>query len=67
MFFAPMLDAVTMPDGFTVVVTAVFSTISQVVTTIKTEPLLLIPIGVGFAGAAIGLAKGLMGVRRKHK
>lgn len=61
------MNTVTMPEGFTAVVTAVFSTIGNVVTTITAQPLLLIPIGVGFAGAAIGLAKSLMGTRRRRR
>lgn len=61
------LDAVTMPEAFTAVVTQVFTTLGSVVSTISSQPLLLIPVGVGFAGAAIGLAKSLMGTRRKRK
>ena len=59
--------AVTMGESFLAVVSQVFTTMGQVVTTISTQPLLLIPVGVGFAGAAIGLAKGLMGVRRRRR
>lgn len=59
--------AVTMGEAFTTVVSTVFSTMGNVVTTIKSEPLLLIPVGIAFAGAAIGLAKGLMGTRRKRR
>lgn len=61
------MNTVTMPEAFTAVVTAVFTTLGNVVTTIANQPLLLIPVGVGFAGAAIGLAKGLMGTRRKRR
>jgi hypothetical protein len=56
-----------MPQAFTSVVTAVFTTMTTVVTTIADSPLLLIPVGVGFAGSAIGLAKSLMGTRRKRR
>ena len=57
---------VTMGEAFTTVLSAVWSGIGGVVTTVKAEPLLLIPVGVGFAGACIGLAKSLMGIRRKR-
>lgn len=57
---------VTMGEAFTTVLSAVWTGIGGVVTTIKAEPLLLIPVGVGFAGACIGLAKSLMGSRRRR-
>lgn len=60
-------DAVVMPEAFTAVVTQVFTTIGNVVTTITTQPLLLIPVGIGFAGAAIGLARKLMGTGKKKR
>lgn len=59
------MEPVTMGTSFTAVVSAVFTTIGDVVTTITDKPILLIPIGVAFAGAGIGLAKSLMGIRRK--
>lgn len=42
------------------VVTAMFGYMSEVVTTIVDEPLLLIPVGIFVAGAGIGLAKRLI-------
>ena len=57
---------VTMGEAFTTVLAQVWTGIGGVVTTVKSEPLLLIPVGVAFAGACIGLAKGLMGVRRRR-
>lgn len=57
---------VTMGEAFTTVLSQVWTGIGGVVTTVKAEPLLLIPVGVAFAGACIGLAKGLMGVRRRR-
>lgn len=57
----------TIPAAFTAVVSEVFTTIGSVVTTISSQPLLLIPVGVGFAGAAIGLARKLMGSRRGRR
>ena len=57
---------VTMSAAFTAVLGAVWDGIGGVVDTIKAEPLLLIPVGVAFAGACIGLAKSLMGSRRRR-
>ena len=56
-----------MGTGFTTVIAEVWTQIGQVVTTITASPLLLIPVGMGFAGGVIGLAKGLMGTRRKRR
>lgn len=56
-----------MPEAFDTVLTAVFNTLGTVVTTIVGSPLLLIPVGVGFAGASIGLAKRLMGTSRRRR
>lgn len=61
------MTPVTMGEAFLAVVTQVFTTMGNVVTTITTQPLLLIPVGVGFAGSVIGLAKSLMGTRRKRR
>ena len=41
--------------------TCVWEQIGEVVTTITTTPLLLIPVGIFVAGAAIGLAKRFIG------
>ena len=54
-------------EYFQTVLSAVWAGIGGVVTTISSTPLLLIPVGVAFAGACIGLAKGLMGVRRRKR
>lgn len=56
-----------MGASFLAVLTQVFSTMGDVVTTISSQPLLLIPVGVGFAGSVIGLAKSLMGTKRKRR
>lgn len=53
--------------AFTTVLGEIWTGIGGVVTTIKTEPLLLIPIGLMFAGACIGLAKKLMGSGRRKR
>lgn len=47
--------------------TAVWGGITGVVDTITGQPLLLIPVGFTFAGGAIGLAKSLMGTRRRRR
>lgn len=49
------------------VLTAIWTAVGSVVTTIGTTPLLLIPVGFVFAGAAVGLAKGLMGSKRRRR
>lgn len=43
------------------VATFLWEQIGEVVTTITTTPLLLIPVGIFVAGAAIGLAKRFIG------
>lgn len=56
-----------MPELFTTVTTAVWDGVGDVVTTISSNALMLIPIAVGFAGSLIGLAKGLLGFRRRRR
>lgn len=56
-----------MGTGFTTVIAEVWSQIASVVTTITSQPLLLIPVGLGFAGGVIGLAKKLMGTGRRRR
>lgn len=56
-----------MGTGFTTTLAEVWSGIGTVVTTITGQPLLLIPVALGFAGGVIGLAKGLMGTRRRRR
>lgn len=46
-----------MPENFTTVVTEVWSQISNCMTTVTGSPILLIGVGVSFAGAVIGLTK----------
>lgn len=53
--------------AFGTILSEVWSGIGSVVDTIKTEPLLLIPIALLFAGACIGLAKKLMGTGKKKR
>ena len=56
-----------MGTGFTTLMTEIWASIGDVVTTITGSALLLIPVGLGFAGGVIGLAKGLMGTRRRRR
>lgn len=56
-----------MGQAFTDCVSMVWTQIGNVVTTISDKAILLIPVGLGFAGACIGLAKGLMGTRRRRR
>ena len=62
-----MESSTSISTAFTTVLSAVWDGIGGVVDTIKAEPLLLIPIGLAFAGACIGLAKKLMGTGRKKR
>lgn len=58
------------PDGLEsmrTVLTAAWTAVLSVVTTIINKPVLMIPVGVAFAGAAIGLAKRLMGTGRRRR
>lgn len=48
-------------SGVKDVVTYLFSEFANLVTTIASQPLLLIPVGVFVCGAIIGLAKRLIG------
>lgn len=46
-----------MPENFTTVVGEVWSQISSCMETVTGSPILLIGVGVSFAGAVIGLTK----------
>lgn len=62
-----MNESTGISTAFTTVLSAIWDGIGGVVDTIKAEPLLLIPVGLMFAGACIGLAKKLMGAGKKRK
>lgn len=51
-------------ETFTTVITEVWSQFAQCTSTIKSEPMLLLPFGVGFAGAIVGLTKSFFSFRR---
>lgn len=53
--------AATGMESITTVVTFLWGQVTQVVTTIVSTPLLLIPVGIFVAGAAVGLAKRFIG------
>lgn len=56
-----------MGSGFTDALAAVWAGLSSCVTTITGTPELMIPVGLMFAGGCIGLAKSLMGTRRRRR
>lgn len=63
-----LIDAVVeVPSGLTSVMTAIWAAVGQVVTNIIASPLLLIGVTLGFAGSAVGLAKRLMGTKRRRR
>lgn len=54
-------SATTGMESITTVVTFLWGQVGQVVTTIVSTPLLLIPVGLFVAGGAVGLAKRFIG------
>lgn len=46
-----------MGEAFTTVISEVWTQFATCVTTLKGEPMLLLPFGVAFGGAMIGLTK----------
>lgn len=56
-----------MGTGFSAALTAVWAGITDCVGTISASPELMIPVGLMFAGGCIGLAKSLMGTRRRRR
>lgn len=54
-------SATTGMESITTVTTFLWSQITQVVSTIVSTPLLLIPVGLFVAGGAVGLAKRFIG------
>ena len=55
-----------MGDAFTTVLSTVWTQITNTVTTISGNTLLLIPVAGTFAGLVIGLTQKLMGIRRRR-
>lgn len=53
--------------AFTALTGAIWTQVTNVVTTISAQPLLLIPVGFLFVAGVIGIAKGLMGTRRRGR
>lgn len=56
-----------MPVAFTDLITEVWSQVNSTVTTITGSPILLIPVGFVFLGGVIGIAKSLMGTRKRGR
>lgn len=56
-----------MPTAFTDVLSTVWTQITNTVTTISGNTLLLIPLAGSFAGLVIGLTQKLMGIRRRRR
>lgn len=56
-----------MPEAFSILMTTLWSETNNAVTTITNSAILLIPVGFVFAGGVIGIAKSLMGTRRKGR
>lgn len=56
-----MEGAVTGMESVGTVITFLWDQVGEVVTTITSTPLLLIPVGLFVAGGAIGLAKRFIG------
>lgn len=54
-------------SAFAGLLAQVWSNITAMVTTISGNSLLLIPVGLGFAGGIIGLGKRLMGTGRRRR
>lgn len=55
------MEVSTTLEGVKEVVSFMFGLLGDVVTTIASQPLLLLPVGIFIAGAAIGLGKRLIG------
>lgn len=56
-----MEGATTGMESLVTVLSTIWDQIGEVVTTIVSTPLLLLPVGVFLAGASIGLAKRFIG------
>lgn len=59
--------ASTLPTAFTTLLTAIWGGFSDLLTTISSNALLLIPVGFAFAAGIIGLAQKMMGTRRRRR
>lgn len=56
-----------MGTGFSAALAAVWTGLTDCVGTITSSAELMIPVGLMFAGGCIGLAKSLMGTRRRRR
>ena len=62
-----MENAGVVPVAFTNLLSLVWDQVDTAVGTITGNPILLIPVGFVFAGGVIGIAKSLMGTRRRGR
>lgn len=56
-----------MPEAFGSLMTEIWTEMGTTVSTITASPILLIPVGFVFAGGVVGIAKSLMGTRRRGR
>lgn len=61
MFYLAAGEMTTSLDGVTQAITSILSWVGNLVTTISSQPLLLLTVGIFCVGAVIGLAKRLIG------
>lgn len=56
-----------MGEAFTTAIGAVWDGITNFATTIKGEPILMLPVGLSFVGSIIGIGKGFFTFGRRKK
>lgn len=56
-----------MPEAFSTVVSTVWTGIADFASTVKAEPLLLLPVGLSFVGSVVAIGKGLFTFGRRRK
>lgn len=56
-----------MPTIFATLLTAVWTAITDLVAVIEADAILMIPIAMAFAAGTIGLAKSLLGTKRRRR
>lgn len=54
-------------SAFLVMLGEVWSQVGSLVDTITAQPILLIPVGFGFAGGVVAIGKSLMGTGRRRR
>lgn len=61
------MDGTTIPTAFTTLLSSIWSNVTTTVSTITASPILLIPVGIFFLGGVIGIAKSLMGTKKRGR